>query len=95
MLVGILPVLLEPAATKTGDEMNVIVSDEVRVLALQEDQEEKEIALLWVAGDLEGELSGLSGDTRCASVAVVGDVRILYLDRLSFKVCFVNVPRRS
>jgi CRP-like cAMP-binding protein len=83
MLVGILPVLLEPAATKTGDAMNVIVSDEVRVLALQEDQEEKEIAR-WVAGDLEGELSGISGDTRCASVAVVGDVRVLYLDRLSF-----------
>ena len=77
-----------------GDEMYVIVSGEVRVLVLRENQEEKVIARR-VAGDVVGEMSVISGDARSASVAAVGDVRVLCLDRLSFESLLRERPEVS
>lgn len=69
---------------ETGDEMFVIVSGEVRVVVNNEGQPEKEIARR-TAGDVVGEMSLISGDTRIASVVAIGDVRTLRLDRLNFE----------
>jgi HEAT repeat protein len=77
-----------------GDEMYVIVSGEVRVLVVLENRGEKEIARR-VAGDVVGEMSIISGDARSASVAAVGDVRMLCLDRLGFESLLRERPEVS
>jgi ATP/ADP translocase len=77
-----------------GDEMYVIISGEVRVVVSHEGQPEKEIAHR-AAGDVVGEMSLISGDTRIASVLAVGDVRMLCLDRLSFESLLRERPEVS
>ncbi len=67
-----------------GDELYVIISGEVRVVVSHAGQPEKEIAHR-VAGEVVGEMSIISGDTRVASLIATGDVHILCLDRLSFE----------
>jgi HEAT repeat protein len=69
---------------ETGNEMFVIVSGEVRIVVSSEGQPEKDIARR-TTGNVVGEMSIISGDTRIASVIAVGDVRTLCLDRLSFE----------
>ena len=69
---------------EAGNEMYVIVSGEVRIVVNNGGQSEKEIARR-TAGDVVGEMSLISGDTRIASVIAVSDVRALCLDRLSFE----------
>lgn len=77
-----------------GDEMYVIISGEVRVVVGQDRQNEKEIARR-AAGDVVGEMSIISGDTRIASVIATGDVRALCLDRLSFESLLRERPEVS
>jgi HEAT repeat protein len=67
-----------------GSEMFVIVSGEVRIVVKNGNQQEQEIARRAV-GDVVGEISLISGETRMASVIAHGDVRALCLDRLSFE----------
>lgn len=69
---------------ETGDEMYMIVLGEVRVIVQNEGQAEKEIACR-TAGDVVGEMSLISGDTRTASLVAKGEVRILSIDKLSFE----------
>jgi CRP-like cAMP-binding protein len=69
---------------EAGNEMFVIISGEVRIVVNNEGQPEKEIARR-VAGEVVGEMSLISGDTRVASVIATGGVRTLCLDRLSFE----------
>lgn len=69
---------------EAGNEMYVLVSGEVRIVVNHEGQPEKEIARR-AAGEVVGEMSIISGDTRSASVVASGDVRTLCLDRLSFE----------
>lgn len=77
-----------------GNEMYVIVSGEARVLAAGNDGVEKEIARR-VAGEVVGEMSLISGDTRMASVIATNDVRALCLDRLNFESLLRERPEVS
>ncbi|MBL8103032.1 MAG: HEAT repeat domain-containing protein, partial [Anaerolineales bacterium] len=79
---------------ETGNEMYVIVSGEVRVIVESEGQPKKEIARR-VIGDVVGEMSLISGDSRTASVIALGDVRTLCLDRLSFESLLRERPEVS
>ncbi|NOT04189.1 MAG: cyclic nucleotide-binding domain-containing protein [Anaerolineales bacterium] len=79
---------------ETGDEMYVIVSGQVRIVVNNESQPEKEIARR-VTGDVVGEMSLISGDTRIASVIAFGDVRVLCIDRLSFESLLRERPEVS
>ena len=79
---------------EAGDEMYVIVSGEVRIVVNNEGQPEKEIAHR-VTGDVVGEMSLISGDTRIASVIALGDVRALCIDRLNFESLLRERPEVS
>ena len=79
---------------EAGDEMYVIVSGEVRIVVNNEDQPEKEIARR-VTGDVVGEMSLISGDTRIASVIALCDVRALCIDRLNFESLLRERPEVS
>ena len=79
---------------EAGNEMYVILSGEVRVVTRNEGQTEKEIARRR-AGDVVGEMSLISGDTRIATLIAVGDVRALCLDRLSFESLLRERPEVS
>ncbi len=79
---------------EAGNEMYVIVAGEVRVIANNEGQPEKEIARR-VQGDVVGEMSIISGDMRMASVVAVGDVRTLCLDRMNFESLLRERPEVS
>ena len=79
---------------EAGDEMYVIVSGEVRIVVSNEGQPEKEIARR-VTGDVVGEMSLISGDTRIASVIALGDVRVLCIDRLNFESLLRERPEVS
>jgi CRP/FNR family cyclic AMP-dependent transcriptional regulator len=79
---------------EAGDEMYVICSGKVRVVVSTGAQNEKEIARR-AAGDVVGEMSIISGDTRMASVIAVNDVRVLCLDRLSFESLLRERPEVS
>ncbi|MBE0681498.1 MAG: HEAT repeat domain-containing protein [Anaerolineales bacterium] len=77
-----------------GDEMYVITSGEVRIMIGEGGKQENEIARR-TAGDVVGEMSIISGDTRMASVIADGDVRVLCLDRLSFESLLRERPEVS
>lgn len=79
---------------ETGDEMYMIVSGEVRVLVQKEGQADKEIARR-TAGEIVGEMSLISGDTRNASVIALGDVRVLSINRLNFESLLRERPEVS
>jgi len=75
---------------ETGNEMYVIVSGEVRIVV----NSESEIARR-AAGNVVGEMSLISGDTRIASVIALGDVRTLCIDRLNFESLLRERPEVS
>jgi len=79
---------------EVGNEMYVIIAGEVRVVVHNEGQPEKEIARR-SNGDVVGEMSLISGDMRIASVAAVGDVRTLCLDRMNFESLLRERPEVS
>lgn len=67
-----------------GNEMFVIASGEVRVSVENDGQPARDIARR-AAGDVVGEISLISGDTRIATVTALGEVRTLCIDRLNFE----------
>jgi len=77
-----------------GDEMYVIISGNARVVVSHAGLPEKEVAHR-SAGDVVGEMSIISGETRVASVIAAGDVRVLCLDRLSFQSLLRERPEVS
>lgn len=77
-----------------GDDMYVIVSGTAKVIVENEARQEKEVARLKV-GDVIGEMSVISGDTRIASVIAVGALRVISLDRLSFENLLHEQPEVS
>ena len=79
---------------EAGNEMYVIVAGEVRIVVNSEGQPEKEIARR-VDGDVVGEMSLISGDTRIASVIAFGEVRALCIDRLNFESLLRERPEVS
>jgi hypothetical protein len=79
---------------ETGNEMFVIVLGEVRVVVHSEEHAENEIARRG-AGDVVGEMSLISGDTRIASVIAAGEVRALCIDRLNFESLLRERPEVS
>ena len=79
---------------EAGDEMYLIVSGKVRIVVNNESQTEKEIARR-LTGDVVGEMSLISGDTRIASVIALGDVRVLCIDRLNFESLLRERPEVS
>ena len=79
---------------ETGNEMYVIAAGEVRIIVNSAGQPEKEIARR-AAGDVVGEISLISGDTRMASVVAMSDVRTLCLDRTNFESLLRERPEVS
>ncbi|MBI5965768.1 MAG: MFS transporter [Chloroflexi bacterium] len=79
---------------EAGNEMYVIVSGEVRIVVNNEGRPEKEIARR-ADGDVVGEMSLISGDTRMASVIAIGEVRTLCLDRTNFESILRERPEVS
>jgi CRP/FNR family transcriptional regulator len=77
-----------------GNEMYVIVSGEVQIIVSNEGEPEKEIARR-LAGDVVGEMSIISGETRMASVVAEGDVLTLCLDRSNFESLLRERPEVS
>jgi CRP-like cAMP-binding protein len=79
---------------EAGDEMYLIVAGEVQIMVNSGGQPEKEIARR-AAGNVVGEMSLISGDTRMASVVSVGEVRTLCIDRLNFESLLRERPEVS
>ena len=77
-----------------GIEMYVIISGEVRVVIADKEQKEREIARRG-AGEVVGEMSIISGETRMASVIAINEVHALSLDRLSFESLLRERPEVS
>ncbi len=76
-----------------GDKMFVIVRDEVRVIS-ESDGVEKELARRGV-GDVVGEMSLVSGDSRSATLIAETDMQFLCLDRRSFEGLLRERPEVS
>jgi HEAT repeat protein len=82
------------AEGEPGDELYVIISGNVRVVVADEGQTEREIAQRG-AGEVVGEMSIISGETRMASVIAQNEVHALSLDRLSFESLLRERPEVS
>jgi hypothetical protein len=82
------------AQGEPGEEMFVIVSGEVRVLAAGQAGAETEVARRG-SGDVVGEMAVISQEPRMASLVAAGDVRVLCLDRRSFEGLLRERPEVS
>jgi CRP-like cAMP-binding protein len=67
-----------------GDEMYIIVAGEVKVVASQGDQAERELARR-KPGDVVGEMSIISQEPRMATLIAAGDVRMLTIEQKQFE----------
>lgn len=67
------------AQGESGEEMFIIVSGAVRVLAGESEVARRQ------AGDVVGEMAIISQEPRMASLVAAGDVRTLCIDRRSFE----------
>ncbi len=77
-----------------GDEMYIIVAGEVQVLVAADDKPEVEVARR-KAGEYVGEMSIISQEPRMASLAAVGEVRTLCIDRKQFEGLLRERPETS
>ena len=79
---------------EAGDEMHIVVSGEIRVVASHDEGEAVEIARR-VAGEYVGEMAVISQEPRVASLICAGPVRTLSLDRRSFERILRERPAAS
>lgn len=77
-----------------GDEMYIIVSGEVRVMTPNADGTECEVARR-KPGEYVGEMAIISQEPRMASLAAVGDLRALCIDRKQFEGLLRERPETS
>lgn len=79
---------------EAGNEMFIIVSGEVRVVAAGEGRREIEVARR-KPGEYVGEASIISQEPRMASLVAAGEVRMLCIDRKSFESLLRERPETS
>jgi HEAT repeat protein len=79
---------------EAGDEMHIVVSGEIRVVASHDGGEAVEIAQR-VAGEYVGEMAVISQEPRVATLICAGPVRTLSLDRRSFERILRERPAAS
>jgi HEAT repeat protein len=77
-----------------GDEMYIIISGEVRVVADASEGVERELARRQ-SGDYVGEMAIISHEPRMASLVADGDVRLLYIDQGRFEGILRERPETS
>jgi HEAT repeat protein/ATP/ADP translocase len=77
-----------------GDEMYIIVSGDVRVLASSGGEPPREVARR-STGDAVGEMAIISREPRVATVTAAGDVRTLCLDNKQFESIIRERPETS
>jgi HEAT repeat protein len=77
-----------------GDEMYIIVSGVVRVVAGASEGAERELARRQ-SGDYVGEMAIISHEPRMASLVAAGEVRLLYIDQGRFEGILRERPETS
>ena len=77
-----------------GEEMYIIVHGEVKVMVGNNEEPEKEVARRKV-GDVIGEMSLISGESRIATLIAAGEIHLLCLDRKSFEGLLRERPEVS